>query len=277
MNTKIFSISLILLFLSACNNNTKHAQEILNQAKNYYEIYEYASAKLMLDSLKKTYPQEAAIQKERLQLMRQVELKEQERNLDYCTGMLVVCEAKADSLKKNFLFEKDTIYDEIGKYFVKQQKIESNLQKSYIRCNINEQGEMFLESVYYGNKPINHTGIKVSTPTGEYTETQNIPRDGGLNYSFTDLGATTEIVTYKKDQAGGVVQFICDNHNEKLKVEYSGGKAYMIRIASADKNAVVETQELAVVLSDIDRLKKETQKAGERITYLKNKTNEDVQ
>ena len=271
---KYLYLGFLFVFTVSCNNDSKLAENLLKEAQAYYESYEYANAKLYLDSLKTTFPEEAIIQKERLQLMRQIELKEQERNLNYCDSMFVVCEMKADSLKKNFLFEKDETYDEIGKYFIKQQKTENNIQKTYIRSSVNEQGEMSLESVFYGSKPINHTKIKVSSPTGEYTETESISRDGGLNYSFQDLGATTEIVTYKKGKDGGVIQFICNNHNEKLKLEYIGDKTYATWLTSVEKNAVVEVNELATILSDIDRLKKEIQKAKDRIEYLKKKTDD---
>ena len=247
---------------------------MLNEAQTYYESRELATAKQYLDSLKATFPKEAAIQREALQLMRKVDLEEQTRNLDYCDSVLIVCQLKADSLKKNFIFEKDANYDEVGKYISKQQKIENNTQKSYIRCGVNERGEMYLASVYYGVNPINHSRLKISTPDGRYTETENIPQDGGLNYSFEDLGATTEIVTYMKGKDGGVIHFICNHHNEKLKAEYLGGrKIYTFQVAANDRNAVAEINELATVLSDIDRLKKEIQKAQGRIEYLKTKIN----
>jgi len=268
---KFLYLGFFLVFTVSCNNNSKLAENLLKEAQTYYESQEYANAKLYLDSLKLSFPKEAAIQKERLQLMRLIELKEYTRNLNYCDSMLIIYEAKADSLKKNFLFEKDKNYDEIGKYLLKQQKTENNLQKTYIRCHVNEYGELILESVYYGSNPINHTKIKVSSPTGEYTETESIPRDGGLNYAFQDFGAVTEIVTYKKEKNGSVIQFICDNHNGKLKVEYIGSKTYSTWLTPVEKNAVIRVNELATVLSDIDRLKKEIQKAQSRIEYLKAK------
>ena len=248
------------------------AGNLLKKAQTYYESREYATARLYLDSLKGTFPKEAAIQKEALQLVRKVDLEEQIRNLNYCDSMLVVCQSKAGSLKKNFIFEKDASYNEVGKYISKQQKIENNTQRSYIRCSVNERGEVYLASVYYGANPINHSQLKVSTPDGKYTETENVPHDGGFNYSFKDLGATTEIVTYIKGKNGGVIRFICNHHNEKLKAEYLGGnKTYSFLIVANDKNAVVEINELATVLGDVDRLKKEIQKAKGRIEYLKTK------
>ena len=270
---KYLSLCFLILFAMACNNDSKLAENLLREAQAYCEAHEWATTKLYIDSLRKTYPKEVKIQRGALLLMRKINLAEQTRNLNYCDSMLIVCQIKADLLKKNFVFEKDTIYDEVGKYISKQQQLESNMQKSYIRCSVNERGEMYLASVYYEVNPINHSRLKVSKPDGQYSETENIPRDGGLNYSFKNLGATTEIVTYMKGKDGGVIQFICNNRNEKLTAEYLGGsKVYTFTMAGNDKNAVVEMNELAIVLSDIEQLKKEIPKAQRRIEYLKEKT-----
>jgi len=269
---KILYLIFFALCGISCNNDSKIAGSLLNEAQSYYESKEYATAKLYIDSLKANFPKEAAIQKEALKLMRKIDLEEQTRNLNYCDSMLVVYQLKVDSLKKNYIFEKDANYDEIGKYISKQQQIENNTQKSYIRCSVNERGEMYLASVYYGANPINHSQLKISAPDGRYTETEIIPRDGGLNYSFKDLGTTTEIVSYKREKDGGVIQFICNHHDEKLIAEYLGGnKTYAFQVAANDKNAVVEINKLAIILSDTERLKKEIQKAQSRIEYLKTK------
>ncbi len=262
----------LFIVLTACNKDKENAETMLKQAEGFYESKEYASAKIMLDSLKKVYPKEVKTLRNGLQLMRKVELEEQERNLAYCDSMFIVCQSKADSLKKNFIFEKDKEYDDIGKFVTKQQKSENIVEKSYIRCGVDELGEMYIASVYYGNKSINHIKIKVSDKTGNYTETESIPKDGGLNYSFQNLGMTTEIVTYSKGKDSGVIQFICNNYKENLKVEYLGSKTpYSIQMSQADKTAIVEINELATILSDIEHLKKETLKIKTRIEYLKSK------
>ena len=132
--------------------------------------------------------------------MRQVEQKEAERNLAFCDSLIPVKQQELEGLKKGFNFEKDSAYNEIGNYVSKQQTIERNIQRCYIRSGVNEKGEMYLASVYFGGKPINHTGIKLSIQDGLFAETPAIPYDGGLNYHFKDLGNTTEVVTYQGEK-----------------------------------------------------------------------------
>ena len=90
-----------------------------------------------------------------------------------------------------------------------------------------------------------------------------------MNYRFKDLGNTTEVVTYQGEKCEDAVKFIFSNQKERIKVEYTGGKPYVLYIADADKKAITSTYELAVVLSDIEKLTKEKEKSIKKLTYLK--------
>lgn len=259
------------MIMSSCNGDAKKAQERLDKAQSYYEQGDFFSARNEIDSVRALYPKEVDALKKALELMRKVDFKESERNLAYCDSLLPIRMHEVEDLKKGFVFEKDSDYQEIGNYIWKQQTIERNVQRCYIRCGVDERGEMYLASVYFGGKPINHTGIRLSAGGDLFAETASIPYDGGINYRFKDMGNTTEVVTYKGDAGKDAVQFIYDNSDKRIKVEYTGGKPYVIYIAEGDKKALTETYNLASVLSDIDRLKTEKQKAEKKQAYLKNK------
>jgi len=270
MNKKEYFICL-LLFLIACNSEKKQATAYLEKARNLYEQGEYAPAKSNIDSIKKLFPNMFEIQKQGLQLRRQIEIKEQELHLNFCDSMLTVRLAEAETMKPGFLFEKNPEYDDVGKYMDKSQRIEAKLQSSYIRTNVNESGEILLSSVYYGNRPIRHSQLKVSKSNGEYAETLQIPYDEGLNYSFVDGGMTTEVVTYTQGKDNGVIQFIYNNKESTLRAEFIGKGKYTFTISAADKNVLAKIFDFAVVLSDIDKLRKEKEKSSERLKYLEGK------
>lgn len=259
------------VIMSSCNGDAKKAQERLDKAQSYYEQGDFFSARNEIDSVRALYPREVDALKQALELMRKVDFKESERNLAYCDSLLPIRMQEVEELKKGFVFEKDSDYQEIGNYIWKQQTIERNVQRCYIRCGVDEHGEMYLASVYFGGKPINHTGIRLSAGDDLFAETASIPYDGGLNYRFKDMGNTTEVVTYKGEAGKDAVQFIYDYSDKRIKVEYTGGKPYVIYIADGDKKALTATYNLASVLSDIDRLKTEKQKAEKKQAYLKNK------
>ena len=262
----------LLLFFIACNSDKKQAEAFLENAQKLYEQGEYVPAKNNLDSIKILFPKEFETQRKGLDLRRLIEIKENELNIIFCDSMLTIRLSEAEKMKQGFIFEKDPKYDEFGKYIDKNQQLESKLQTSYIRTNVNEIGEIFLYSVYYGSRPINHTRLKVSKSNGtEYTETQNIPQDGGMNYSFVDGGMTTEVVTYTNGKDNGVVNFIYNNKESTIKAEYLGKGNYSFNISLADKNVLVRTLDFAIVLSDIEKLKKEKEKSTQRLKYLESR------
>jgi hypothetical protein len=269
---QLFFIGLAF-FLFACNGDKKNALALLEQAQLQYENAEYTSAKTLIDSIKSLYPKEFEVLKDGLQLSRLIEIKELERIILLCDSLFPIRESEVEILKKDFIYEKDPEYDEVGKYFEKTQKIENKLQRSYIRSSLTELGEFQLASVFYGSKPIQHAGLKVSAPDGTYTETALIPYDGGMNYTFTDLGMTTEVVAYPNGKDGGITRFIYDNKDVLLKAEYLGGKKFTLTISQSDKNALVKTLDFSVVLAEIEKMKKEKEIAIKRIAYLRGKLN----
>lgn len=276
MNKSVIYIALAMATLTGCGKTGKEAQARFDKAKAMYENNELFGAKSEIDSIRILYPKEFKVLKESLSLMRLVELKESERNIAFCDSLLPIKLNEFEELKKGFTFERDSVYDEIGNFIWKQQTIERNVQRCYIRAGVNEKGEMYLASVYFGGKPIEHTGIKVSTKDGLSAETPAIPYDGGINYRFKDMGNITEVVTYKGDKAESAVKFIYANPKVPVKVEYTGGKPYSMTIADGDKKAIAATFDLATVLSDIDKMSKEREKANKKIAYLNEKLNQKL-
>lgn len=276
MKKNILSLAIVLLLIS-CGNTEKEAQARLSRAKEMYQKNELFAAKKEIDSLRILYPKEFSVLKEGLALMRMVEVKEQERNIIYCDSMLPIRIEEANKLIKGFTFEKDSVYDEIGKYIWKQQTIERNIERCYIRSGVNEKGEMFLASVFYGKTPVQHTSIKLSTTDGTSAQTATIAYDGGNNYRFDDGGMKTEVVTYKGDDAVDAVKFIYNlPEKERIKVEYMGGKPYVLYLADTDRKAIRATYELASVLNDITNLNKELEKSTKKLGYLQGKLKEPL-
>jgi hypothetical protein len=268
MKNKLFLISLIFLF--ACNDPGREAQSLLENAKKRYENAEYNSAKQLLDEVKKKYPKEVDVLKESLHLMRQIDLKEQERNLLFCDSMLLAGRAQADSLRALFTFEKDPQYDTRGKYTSAQPADSSPLK---IQTGVYEDGEIYLQSLYTGTTPLLHNCLKVSLPSGEYARTEIIPRDGGANYSFQDdnTGLIHETVTYQNGKDNGVIPFIYNHSRDKLTLTCLGGKTLSVPLARKEAGALVKCLDFSLVLKDIQQLQREKIKAEERIKYLREK------
>lgn len=268
------ALALLCCLLAAACGKSKEARAHLDEAKHLYETEQYAAAKTAIDSIRANYPREVDVLKEALTLMRLVERGESLRNIAFCDSMLPIRTSQADSLKAAFVFEKDAAYQDVGNYVWKQQSVERNLHRSYIRCGVDEQGVMYIASVYAGSRPLNHTGLKLAAADGTFAETPAIPYDGGVNYRFTDMGVVTEVVTYKGDHCQAVVQLICNAaQGTRIRAEYTGGSSFALTLTEADRKAICTTAELATALADIDAMQREKEKATKKIAYLDAKLN----
>ena len=268
---KIALIAITILLFAGCGK-TKEARAHLAEAKKLYEIHNFEEAKKAIDTIRVRYPREIGVLKESLLLMRLVERGESERNIAYCDSLTPIRLEEAEKLKKGFVLEKDTVYVDVGNYVWQQQTVERNVERSYVRCGVDEKGEIYLTSVYFGNRAINHTGLKLSAPDGTYAETAPIPYDGGMNYRFIDLGNTTEVVTYKSEKCIDVVNFVYNAGDRvRVKADYTGGASFSLYLSENDKQAIKATWDLAAVLSDIEAMRKEKARATQIIMYLDEK------
>lgn len=96
---------------------------------------------MQIDSIRILYPKAFEARKQGVKLMQQVDLKEQRKSLIYLDSMMVVKQAQLDSVKGNFVLEKDTAYQEVGNYFYPTQTVEKNIGRSFLRGQVNEQGK----------------------------------------------------------------------------------------------------------------------------------------
>ena len=280
MTMKIFksgsAILLLAILITGCGKG-KEARKLLEEAQLMYENNLFIAAKSMIDSINATYPTEIEARKEALTLMRLVERGESMQNIAFCDSLLPIRIGELVDLKKGFVFEKDTAYDNIGNYIWNTMTIERNVQRSYIRCGVDEEGQMYMASVYFGGSPIEHTGLKFSTKDGTFGETPAIAYDGGINYRFKDLGNTSEVVTYKGDNCKGIANFVyIVDPKERIKAEYTGGKQYSLYLSDNDKKAIKATYELASVLSEITAMQKEKTKSEKKIMLIDEKLKKEL-
>jgi hypothetical protein len=270
--TKIYALILVSFLLFTSCNKHDAARKQLAEARNLYGNAEYGTARQTLDELKAQFPKDYGLQKEALHLMREIELKEQQRNLVFCDSLLPIRQAEADAMKPFFVFEK-TEYDNEGRYTDKSWNPAVESGFIGIKTSITESNDLVLTAVYRSAEPIRFDRLKVSISSGEFAETQAIPFDGGANYSFNDGdGANYQIVTFQKGRDGGVIAFIHNYAKEKITMECAGGRIQPTRILSQkEKDALVRTTDFTIILREIEQLKKEREKAEKRIEYLQSK------
>lgn len=263
------SVLLLFVFTSACSGEQKNAKNYLNAARQAYERGDYSIAKNMIDSVKIKFPKAFDEISEGHLLLQDIRMAENKRNIVFCDSMLL---AKNDTLQKmlrQFTLEKDEKYQETGSYIPKIFPLSQSLSRNALRSGVLETGQLYLESVLAGQN-IKHRQIKVSLPDGSFAETLSVTSDG-LNYRFETLAGSYEIVRYSGKDENGLAKFIYTFRNSPLTVQFIGSRNVAIRLSDKEKDAISQSYELSVLLTDIARLKFEKEKSEVLIRYLEKK------
>lgn len=265
------SAFLALAFIAGCSDGgEKQAQLHLQKAETALSEENFSEAKLQIDSIKMLYPKAFEARKQGIKLMQQVDLKEQTKTLAYLDSVMLVKKAQLDSIKGNFVFEKDTLYQDIGNYFYFTQTVEKSLGRSFLRGQVNELGEMSLTSIYCAGGQLNHTSVKVSV--GDLFAETPMAKD---SYQTTDLGRVIEKADYKLGEDGGVVGFIVTNQDKNIQLQFIGDKTYRTAMPKNDRKAIVELTELARILSGMEEIRKQQKEANLKIQFVTRKIEED--
>ena len=264
------SALLVLVMLASCGDGgEKEAQIRLQRAEAALLQENFSEAKLQIDSIKVLYPKAFEARKQGIKLMQQVDLKEQGKTLAYLDSMMQVKQAQLDSIKGNFVLEKDTAYQEIGNWFYPSQVVEKNVGRSFLRAQVNELGEMSLTSIYCAGGKLNHTSVKVSV--GDTFAETPMTKD---SYTTTDLGRTIEKADYKVGEDGGVAGFIVANADKNIQLTFIGDKTWRTAMQKNDRKAFVELTELARILSGMEEIRKQQKEANLKIQFVTRKIEE---
>lgn len=265
----VFLFIVLCLACLACTDVEKQAVERLNMAQQAFAAGDYNEAKLQIDSIKILYPKAYNARKAGIGLMQEVELKEQQRSLDYLDSLLSTKQAEFNAMKGKFVLEKDQEYEAIGRYLHPSQVIEKNLNRSFLRFQVDERGAMSMTSIYCGSRNIHHTAVKVST-NDSFAQTP----PSADSYETSNLGVQIEKADYKLGQDGNVIGFICLNKEKSIKVEFVGERSYSTQMTQADRQAADLVYRLSQTLSAITQLNKEIDEAKQKIAFIEKRMEE---
>ena len=264
------SAILALSLLAGCGDGgEKEAQVRLQKAEAALQQDNFSEAKLQIDSIKMLHPKAFEARKQGIKLMQQVDLKEQQKTLVYLDSMMQVKQLQLESIKGNFVLEKDTAYQEIGNWFYPTQVVEKNVGRSFLRAQVSELGEMALTSIYCAGGKLNHTSVKVSV--GDTFAETPMTKD---SYTTTDLGRTIEKADYKVGEDGGVAGFIVANADKNIQLTFIGDKTWRTAMQKNDRKAFVELTELARILSGMEEIRKQQKEANLKIQFVTRKIEE---
>ena len=266
----VFFILLAFTLLISCDSRQKQEKLADIRLKHIEQLISQNSlnaAKIQIDSIHLLFPRLVNKRRIAAALEDTIVRRESSRSLAYCDSILPKKQHEADSILRNFRFEKDKIYQETGNYIYKTQQTEGNTNRIYLKAYVSENADLFLISNYCGGK-LEHTSVEVAV-SDLFARTDTIDTSDPSYHSFTDGGLRWEVVTFKNDAGKDVASFIAQYTAKPIKVILHGKKNYVYYLADSDKKAILETYHFWIVKKDVVGLQKEIKKATAKIDRIK--------
>ena len=266
----VFFILLAFTLLISCDSRQKQEKLADIRLKHIEQLISQNSlnaAKIQIDSIHLLFPRLVNKRRIAAALEDTIVRRESSRSLAYCDSILPKKQHEADSILRNFRFEKDKIYQETGNYIYKTQQTEGNTNRIYLKAYVSENADLFLISNYCGGK-LEHTSVEVAV-SDLFARTDTIDTSDPSYHSFTDGGLRWEVVTFKNDAGKDVASFIAQYTTKPIKVILHGKKNYVYYLADSDKKAILETYHFWIVKKDVVGLQKEIKKATAKIDRIK--------
>jgi hypothetical protein len=255
MKFSVYFITFCLaMFLVACGSSDEDkARSKMNFAKMLLEKKDTAQALIQLDSITVLYPEARYSTNAAKNMMNEINfslLQRKETELDTVRSKIAELEN---------LFDKEkTEFDRYTQYIHKKQSVQSSLNRSFIQVHLDERGDLYLSSNYCGKGSINHTGLRVYD--GEIdAKTDSVPLGDESNRHSDFMEYKWEKVSYRNGKDNGVIEFIGNHADRKLKAVFLGKGQYYIILEEFDKTAVKDALALSKAIKSKKTLEKEIQ------------------
>jgi hypothetical protein len=247
-------------FLHACGpSEPEQAASKISLAASLLEKGDTSMAILHLDSIPALYPKavvEAGRARELTNRIYVSLIMKQRVELDTVNKMIVV-------LEKGFSKQKES-YDRYTNYIPKRQSFNRSWDRSFIQVNLNELGEIYLSSNYYGEQWLHHTGLRVYDGKDQ-EKTEKVELEDVNNHRSEFMETMWERVTYKDNKSDKVIEFIANNTHRKLKAVFLGKRYYYILLEDYDMKAVKDAWELSILLKKRIEITKEIEAMQKKI------------
>lgn len=276
---KILAVLMLGTVILSCTENIEDkAAKHLDNAKEAFSQGKFNLAKQEIDSIRINYPKAFETRKQGIRLLQQVEEAEQLRTIEYEDSMIAAANAAFERIKADYVFEKDDQYQDLGLYTIKSQAPNRNIDRNYIRGQVDELGRMTLISSYRGSSYIHHDWLRLSI--GEhYVDTP----ESNDRHEFKDLGVCYERLSFINGNDGGAAAFISANKDanitytlyRKTGPESSRPVLSNVKINKDDRYAIARLYDLSQVLLSLNEHKKLREEADRHLKFIRSKMKEE--
>jgi hypothetical protein len=244
-----FVIILIVSIMTSCTPaSEKKAETDFLRVESMVTSHELSNAMQMLDSM-------MVWNKDNYGVVGKALKRKNAIALDYHKGVIQMSEeriraldSQVEALSKGFIFKPGQA-GQPGSYEHKRQTVESSWNRTFLKIVLNEKGDAWMLSHYYGKEWIDHTSLRIYDDKN-YILTDTIGLGHEWNRKVEDLGDRWETIEFRDGSDAGALAFIHDNYRKSIKVKFTGKTFQYILMENYDKEAIKNGWELAQVLKE---------------------------
>ncbi len=242
------ALSMIILMSSCTSGAEKKAQADFQRADAMVASHELTSAIQLLDSMMTGNKDNYGIVAEALKKKNSAALTYHKEVIESSDALVKGLEPRVAELSKNFIFKPGEA-GQPGTYEAKRQTVTTSWNRTFLEIGLNENGEVWLTSHYFGKSWVNHTSLRVYDEDS-YILTDTIPLGDPWNRKVEDQGDKWETIDFRQGTDAGAIAFIADNYQKSIKVRFNGKPFQYIVLENYDKDAFQKGWELAQVLKE---------------------------
>ena len=225
--------------MTSCGNgDAEKAEGLLSLAQNNFDNGNYTECMTLIDSVKKTYPSAVDVQRQGMHLRTLADEKMTEEKIKENDIAFAEAQEEVDKYKNDFVYVKEK--DMIEGYIVhRKAKANPLVNRTGIEARIEEKLSLYIVSLLNGPK-VEHTHLTINLGN-TYCSTDTVAYNGSSNYRFTSGGVSNETVTFRGKNSAEFCQFITDNINANLKLNFKGKRKHTVTLSAKDKQILSET------------------------------------
>jgi len=242
------SILIVSQIVSCTSVAEKKAQSDFQRADAMVARHDLSTAMQLLDSMMAGNKDDYGIVGEALRRKNSLAPNYHKGIIESSEALLTGLESRLPELAGDFILKPGEA-GQPGVYEHKRQTVESSWNRTFLKIGLNEKGDIWLISHYYGKSWIDHTSLRVYDQEN-YILTDTIALGHEWNRKVEDMGDRWETVEFREGSDAGAIAFIADNYRKPVKVRFTGKSFQYIVLETFDKEAIRKGWELAQVLKE---------------------------
>ncbi|MDO4191278.1 MAG: hypothetical protein Q4D14_06305 [Bacteroidales bacterium] len=257
-----------IMAMPSCKNQKDTEADVLyQQIVSAYENEAYETALMLIDSLHRTYVTRVDVRRCADTIAWRIDLLNTKEQIPIVDSLLEQRCQEAEVMAKNFKYEKNEQYQDLGDYEHQRLLTANNLGRTYLHARTNEHGEFSITAQHVG-KAINMRSITVTVDDVPVSSEQL--GEESYNAFAPDGSSTRENLLLNANAAGDIPQFVADNYTGKNKVNVTlhGDSDFSFVMTSNDVAAFVETYRLSLLLKEIHQLQMQKETNAKKLVLL---------